>query len=272
MPLRLWPSSVPSTTTDVAVIEVSAHPVTIPPAASSRPNVNRTSPLSRTTVSTSAGNAKTPVAARAPFSSSRTGGPPPARGPALPAAPTRSTPRPETPSASAPAPPSRIRSRRVRSLMLSLLHPIIADGGGVRTLTRMLLQACLNGSRGPGEHPALPLTAGQLAADARRVMAAGARSLHVHPRGPDGRETLDPALCAAALGAIRHACPGLPVGLSTGSWIEPDADRRRELIVGWMERPDFASVNFSEPGAVELCDLLSLLGIGVGGGVWSGAA
>ena len=133
----------------------------------------------------------------------------------------------------------------------------------------MLVQACLNGSRGPGEHPALPLTADQLAADARRVMAAGARSLHVHPRGPDGQETLDPALCAAALGAIRHACPGLPVGLSTGSWIEPDAGRRRELIAGWMERPDFASVNFSEPGAVELCDLLARLGIGVEAGVWS---
>jgi uncharacterized protein (DUF849 family) len=133
----------------------------------------------------------------------------------------------------------------------------------------MLVQACLNGSRKPGEHPALPVTAAELAADARRVAQAGAGALHVHPRGPDGGETLEAEACAAALGAIRHACPGLPVGLSTGSWIEPDLDRRLERIAAWTERPDYASVNFSEPGAIELCDLLLRLGIGIEAGLWA---
>ena len=37
-----------------------------------------------------------------------------------------------------------------------------------------MLQACLNGSRAAGEHPALPLTPEQLAADARACVDAGA--------------------------------------------------------------------------------------------------
>ena len=37
----------------------------------------------------------------------------------------------------------------------------------------MLLQACLNGSRTPGEHTALPITPQELAQDAQRVVVAG---------------------------------------------------------------------------------------------------
>jgi len=133
----------------------------------------------------------------------------------------------------------------------------------------VLLQACLNGSRRPGDHPALPLTAAELAADARQVVEAGARALHVHPRGPDGTETLEPSVCDEALLAIRHACPAVPVGLSTASWIEPDPARRDEMIGSWTERPDFVSVNFGEPDAIELCRRLREVGIGIEAGVWT---
>ena len=133
----------------------------------------------------------------------------------------------------------------------------------------MLLQACLNGSRRPGDHPALPLTAAELAADARQVVEAGARALHVHPRGPDGTETLEPSACDEALLAIRHACPAVPVGLSTATWIEPDPARRDEMIGSWTERPDFVSVNFGEPDAIELCRRLRDVGIGIEAGVWT---
>ena len=50
----------------------------------------------------------------------------------------------------------------------------------------MLIQACLNGSRTLGEHPALPITPQELARDAQRVVAAGARALHIHPRNTQG--------------------------------------------------------------------------------------
>lgn len=133
----------------------------------------------------------------------------------------------------------------------------------------MLLKACLNGGRRPGAHPALPLSAADLARDGQRSVAAGAGALHVHPRGADGIETLNAGAVGAALMAVRAACPGTPVGVSTGAWIEPDIARRIALIRGWNVRPDFASVNFSEPGAVEVCAALLETGIGVEAGIWS---
>lgn len=133
------------------------------------------------------------------------------------------------------------------------------------------VKACLNGSRAPGEHLALPVTADQLAAAARAVMAAGAFAAHVHPRRADARETLDPGPCGEAVAAIRRACPGLPVGLSTGAWIEPDAAGRLELIESWTPRPDFVSVNLHEVGAARLVRDVSSLGIGVEAGVWTAA-
>ena len=76
-------------------------------------------------------------------------------------------------------------------------------------------------------------------------VAAGAAELHIHPRGPDGRESLS-AVDATVL-AVRRACPGTLIGVSTGAWIENDAERTRKCISMWKELPDYASVNLSEP-------------------------
>lgn len=62
----------------------------------------------------------------------------------------------------------------------------------------MLLKACLNGARAQAEHPAIPVTLAEIAHEARRAVDAGAGAIHVHPRGPDGRESLEPTACAAA--------------------------------------------------------------------------
>ncbi|MBV9708567.1 MAG: 3-keto-5-aminohexanoate cleavage protein, partial [Chloroflexi bacterium] len=86
----------------------------------------------------------------------------------------------------------------------------------------MLLKACLNGSRLPGEHPALPLTPQELARDAQLVVAAGTHALHIHPRSTNGEQSLAARDIAAALTAIREHCPGISVGVSTAIWIEPN--------------------------------------------------
>jgi len=130
------------------------------------------------------------------------------------------------------------------------------------------VKACLNGNRKPGAHPALPLTAAEVATAARAAVEAGAFAVHVHPRGPDGAETLEPGPIGEAALAIRAACPGTPVGFSTGAWIEPGGPERiRELVAAWDARPDFVSVNLHEPGAADLIRLLGDAGIGVEAGV-----
>lgn len=133
----------------------------------------------------------------------------------------------------------------------------------------MFLKACLNGNRTPDEHPALPLTPAALAADACKVVAAGADALHLHPRDASGSESLAPEPVAAALRAVREACPGVAVGISTGAWIEPDAARRAAMLDAWTVLPDFVSVNLSEPGLEQVLAALTEREVGLEAGVWT---
>jgi uncharacterized protein (DUF849 family) len=133
----------------------------------------------------------------------------------------------------------------------------------------MLIKACLNGSRLSTAHERLPLSPGALADDSAECQKAGAGAVHIHPRGMGGRETLEPDACAAAIEAIRDLCPGLPIGLTTGHWIVGDSRQRLALVGRWTVLPDFCSVNFSEPGTDELCDLLLSMGIGIEAGLSS---
>ena len=95
--------------------------------------------------------------------------------------------------------------------------------------------------------------------------------MHVHPRDETGLESLAADPIAAALTAVRKSCPGVPVGVSTGAWIEPDVSLRIAAITGWTVLPDFASVNLSEPGAAEVCGALARRGVGLEAGLWSAA-
>ena len=131
----------------------------------------------------------------------------------------------------------------------------------------MLLQAALNGPYTKSHHPALPVSADELARDAVACVAAGARAIHLHPRDREGRERLDPDVVDGVVAEVRAAC-GVPVGVSTGAWIEPDLDRRLALVRGWRA-PDYASVNLSEPGATEIMEALSQVGIGIEAGIWT---
>jgi uncharacterized protein (DUF849 family) len=139
------------------------------------------------------------------------------------------------------------------------------------------IKACLNGGRLDGEHPAVPVTAEQLAAAAQAAVVAGAEAVHMHPRGPDGVETLGASDIGAAVAAVRAACPGTPVGVSTGLWITGgDVARRLQLVTSWAElpaaaKPDFASANVGEPGFADLVAALGPAGIDVEAGVWSPA-
>ncbi|MEU4639906.1 3-keto-5-aminohexanoate cleavage protein [Micromonospora sp. NPDC023814] len=132
-----------------------------------------------------------------------------------------------------------------------------------------MLKACLNGARGRDEHPSVPVTPADLAADAARCAGLGAGAVHVHPRGADGRESLHPSVIAAALDAIRAASPGLPVGVSTGAWILPDPAARVAAVRAWAVLPDFASVNAHEPGAEAVAAALHERGVVVEAGLWT---
>jgi uncharacterized protein (DUF849 family) len=98
---------------------------------------------------------------------------------------------------------------------------------------------------------------------------AGAQALHIHPRNAEGLQSLPHEDIAAAITAIRQSCPGLPCGVSTARWIEPDVWRGLQQIQGWTVQLDFASVNFSEPGAEDLCAHFLSTQVSIEAGIWS---
>jgi uncharacterized protein (DUF849 family) len=130
-----------------------------------------------------------------------------------------------------------------------------------------MIQAALNGSRSPAEHPAIPRAPQELAAEARAAVDAGATVVHVHAYDEERVERLSAEPCAAALRAIRRRCPGVPISLTTSAGIEPDSRRRFELIAGWTELPELVTANQGEAGIVELCEHLIVRGVGVEAGL-----
>jgi uncharacterized protein (DUF849 family) len=137
---------------------------------------------------------------------------------------------------------------------------------------RIYVKACINGARTPDQHPNLPVTPEQLAAEAVAAHRAGAKAVHMHPKTDDGADSLQPDVVAAAVSAVRHAAPGLPVGVTTGYWALPDADQRLRAVDGWSVLPDFASVNWHEPGSQDLAELLLSKGLGVEVGIFHAEA
>src|SRR5919202_5852307 len=127
----------------------------------------------------------------------------------------------------------------------------------------MMLQAALNGSRAPAEHPALPVTPTHIAAEAERAVAAGAMEIHLHVRRADGTESLAPDDVAQTLTLVRAVCPITPIGISTSAGIVADVAHRYQLVSRWNVLPDYVSVNVHEDGALDLIRLLLRRGIGV---------
>ena len=72
--------------------------------------------------------------------------------------------------------------------------------------------------------------------------------------------------------ALRAAVPSTPIGVSTHFGIVGDAEQRHTLVTEWSVLPDFASVNFNEPGAALLAELLMDKGVGVEAGLFDAAA
>ncbi|MCR9137783.1 MAG: 3-keto-5-aminohexanoate cleavage protein [Alphaproteobacteria bacterium] len=132
-----------------------------------------------------------------------------------------------------------------------------------------MLQACLNGGRSKADHPSVPVSAAEIAADAAAARAAGAQELHIHPRNADGSESLAPEDVARCLENIRRKVPNIPIGVGTGAWIEPHLATRLKQIEAWEITPDYASVNLNETGAIDVIDALLAKGIGIEAGLWN---
>ncbi len=95
----------------------------------------------------------------------------------------------------------------------------------------------------PKQHP-VPVTIEQMAASSREAYDAGAAIVHLHFRrqepGLGHLPTWDPEVCAAIVDAVRSACPGIIINMSTGV-IGPDIG---EPVAAMKRlRPEIAACN-----------------------------
>ena len=95
----------------------------------------------------------------------------------------------------------------------------------------------------PREHP-VPVTPVELAAEARRAWEAGAVCMHVHLRqqgaGRGHLPSWEPALAVEVADAIRGACPGVILNLTTGVM---GVDQSGPLACLRAARPEVAACN-----------------------------
>jgi uncharacterized protein (DUF849 family) len=118
----------------------------------------------------------------------------------------------------------------------------------------------------------LPTTPEAFAEAARRAVEAGAGAIHVHVRDAAADESLLAEDVAVVVTALRAAIPNTPFGVSTHFGIVGDAERRQAQVAEWSVLPDFASVNFNEPGSVALAELMIDKGVGVEAGLFDAEA
>jgi uncharacterized protein (DUF849 family) len=95
----------------------------------------------------------------------------------------------------------------------------------------------------PKRHP-VPVSVEEMAAEARRAFEAGASIMHVHFRrqepGQGHLPSWDPDVAEAVIGAIRDACPGVIINMSTGV---VGADISGPLACLARLRPEIAACN-----------------------------
>ena len=134
-----------------------------------------------------------------------------------------------------------------------------------------MVQCALNGGYSGEDHPDVPVTLEQLVDDAVACFAAGAESVHLHPRRPaDGVESLAAETHDAVVAAIRAAVPELEISCSTQEDIDLGVFGDRIAAVrAWTSPPDVVSLNLVERGAIELGSALLKCGIGIEAGVFT---
>ncbi len=80
------------------------------------------------------------------------------------------------------------------------------------------MKACLNGDRSRADHPGVPITPEELAREAEAAVEAGARAIHLHPRGPTRRR-----VCAGTISRSRsRLC--VRVSRRTDRGVDPAGD------------------------------------------------
>jgi uncharacterized protein (DUF849 family) len=109
----------------------------------------------------------------------------------------------------------------------------------------LIITAAPNGARlNKQDHPNLPLTVAETAAEAARCRAAGAAVLHAHVRDSAGAHVLDPGLYRELIEAVRERCGDMLVQITSEAVGRYGPAEQAAVIFGSL--PEAASVALRE--------------------------
>jgi 3-keto-5-aminohexanoate cleavage enzyme len=109
----------------------------------------------------------------------------------------------------------------------------------------MLIVAALNGTRTPDECPKVPITVEEIAAEAKRVVDAGAAVVHVHARKKDGGSAFD-LVIDDLMQAIR-AKVDVPISITTQRTRSTSLGTVTALFDVLRHPPDLATISVRPP-------------------------
>lgn len=127
-----------------------------------------------------------------------------------------------------------------------------------------MIQIAINGNR---KEVFVPKTKEAIVESAISAIEKGAQSIHFHPRDDKGNETLKGKFVDTQIVELRTKSKNIPIGISTGEWIEPNLNKRLEQIRSWKNPPDFVSINYDELGFEKVTELISDKGIQIEAGL-----
>ncbi len=141
------------------------------------------------------------------------------------------------------------------------------SGAGARdTRSPLIVNAALTGMVPTKDHnPSVPLSAAEIADDAKRVVSAGAAVVHLHARDDDGLPTWRPEAYRRVVHEVRARCPDVIVCVSTsGRRFTAFEERSAVLDLDGDERPELASLtlgslNFPAQASVNAPDMIRRL-------------
>ena len=119
-------------------------------------------------------------------------------------------------------------------------------------MTPLILTVAPNGAyKQAADHPAVPLTARQLAAEAKTCLDAGAAMLHLHIRDANGRHSLEVAGYREALRCV-HAAVGKALVLQVTSEAAKRYAAPAQIAMVRALRPEAVSVSLRELDRAEI--------------------
>lgn len=121
-----------------------------------------------------------------------------------------------------------------------------------------MIQIAVNGNR---QEKFIPKKKEEIVQSAVSAIEKGAETIHFHPRDADGKETLNAAVVDEQILELKRHLRQVPVGISTGEWIEPNLERRLAHIKSWRVLPDFVSINYEETGSDKVTGVVNEKGI-----------